>query len=130
MDEQGLILRILRDESLTRGLWDPEARLLMEWLVNQIERLFESRASADQIERTYAQLYQWGRAIRRFVFLWSHQEDQGAAAQLAAAEGFSSSLPPADLTDPCEVMAHQLRWVAKHMSTQQMGTQRQLRQAA
>lgn len=113
MDEKGLILRMLRDESLTRGLCDPEARLLVEWLACQIERLFLNGATTDRIQREYAQLYQWGRAVRRFVILWCHQEDQGAASQLAAAEGFSNSLPPADLTDPCEVMAHQLRWVAK-----------------
>jgi hypothetical protein len=118
MDEHGLIRHILRDENLTRGLWDPEARLLVEWLAGQIERLFQAGLTDEQIERTFAQLYQWGRAFRRFVLLWCHQDDQGAAAQLAAAEGFSNSLPPADLTDPCDVMAHQLRWVAKQMNLQ------------
>jgi hypothetical protein len=125
MDEQRLILRVLRDDSLTRGLWDPEARLLIEWLVSQIEHLFQAGESEDHIQRTFAQLYQWCRAIRRFVLLWCHQQDQGAASQLAAAEGFSSSLPPADLTDPYDVMGHQLRWVAK-----QMGTHRHQRMAA
>ena len=37
-----LLSHILDNEALTRGLGDPEARLLVEWLVEQAERLAQS----------------------------------------------------------------------------------------
>ncbi|MBV9124983.1 MAG: hypothetical protein JO112_16640, partial [Planctomycetes bacterium] len=35
---------ILQDDALTRGLGDPEARVLVEWLVEQVERLASAGA--------------------------------------------------------------------------------------
>jgi hypothetical protein len=91
---------ILRDEALTRGLGDPEARVLVEWLVDQAEEFAGQRAS------DFGDRFKWlccrGRAIGRFVLLWGRGE-WGAAAQLAATERFAWPLPNT-AADPCVLM--------------------------
>ena len=44
---RGALNYILRNDALTRGLGDPEARILVEWLVEQAERLTEMVATED-----------------------------------------------------------------------------------
>jgi hypothetical protein len=83
---------ILADEALTRGLGDAEARMLVEWLVDQAEAGREVRP-----------LCRWARAISRFVYLWCYVESHGPAIQLAASERFEWPLP-ATWVDPCELM--------------------------
>ena len=92
---------ILDDEALTRHLGDAEARVLVEWLVDHAERL----PGADEVlDREVRQLCLRARAIGRFVMLWCHQREQGAAVQLAAAERFHWPLPTSVSVDPCELM--------------------------
>jgi hypothetical protein len=97
------ILRpILRDEALTRNLADPEARVLVEWLVEQAERL--AAVIPGEMARVEVQrLRLRGRAIARFVRLWCYDHSTGPAAQLAACERFDWPLPHL-WKDPCEVM--------------------------
>jgi hypothetical protein len=104
-----LVSQILRDEGLTRRLNDPEARLLVEWLVDQVEQ-----APADEPPHGAARLVHRARAISKFVALWCHQHDRGAAAQLAATERFAWPLPNGSI-DPCDLMQAILSWEARHM---------------
>src|SRR4051812_34547114 len=83
---------ILDDEALTRHLGDAEARVLVEWLVDQAEHLAPGLA-ADQVRSEVARLCRCGRALARFVRLWCHDALPGAAAQLAAAERRGWPLP-------------------------------------
>jgi hypothetical protein len=94
---------VLRDEALTRGLMDPEARLLIEWLVEQVERLTAAPFPEDAIQCAVNRLRRRARAVSRFVSLWCYANERGAAIQLAAAERFKWPLPcrPAD---PCGLM--------------------------
>jgi hypothetical protein len=104
------ISRILEDEALTAGLNDPEARLLIEWLVDRVEGL----AAGTDLEAVawgrFERLCRRARAIRRFVALWCHAQDHGAAAQLAAVERFTWPLPASNQNDPCEVLQPILTW--------------------
>jgi hypothetical protein len=103
-----LLNRIVRDESLVRGLADPEARVLIEWLVDRAE---EAGQAADD-ERTASAvqtLCRRARAISRFVHLWCHQRAWGPAAQLAAVERFCWPLPSGKI-DPCLLMQDILCW--------------------
>ncbi|GBD35649.1 hypothetical protein HRbin36_00762 [bacterium HR36] len=109
-DVHTLIERILDDESLTTGLEDPEARLLIEWLVEQAENLARGTASDSEVRQLLEQLCRWARAVRRFLLLWCYESDQGAAAQLAAAERFPWPLPPASQTDAHSILRHILDW--------------------
>jgi hypothetical protein len=97
-----LLNHILENEALTRGLEDPEARVLVEWLVENAERLAsEADTEADgwgELQR----LCRKARGIARFVVLWCHGE-RGSAVQLAAAERFAWPLPTRTM-DPCELM--------------------------
>src|SRR5439155_19240079 len=86
---------ILADDALTRGLGDPEARMLVEWLVEQADR-----DTAD--ERRVRSLCRWGRAVSRFVHLWCYAGSHGAAIQLAASERLEWPLP-ATQVEPCEL---------------------------
>jgi hypothetical protein len=97
-----LLNHILSDERLTRGLGDEEARVLVEWLVEQAEELTRT-AHAEDADRAVTWLCRRGRAVAHFVRLWCLDQARGAAGQLAAAERFAWPLPDADI-DPCDLM--------------------------
>jgi len=102
MTSRTLLHPILDDEALTRRLGDAEARVLVEWLVEQAERLGRDEPP-DSAEREVRRLCRRGRAIARFVSLWCHEHAPGAAGQLAASERFVWPLPDAAV-EPCELM--------------------------
>lgn len=104
---------ILDDEGLTRGLGDPEARVLVEWLVERTEQLAATTASEGTVWVEVKRLCQRARAIARFVVLWGTPRARGAAVQLAGAERFDWPLPTAKI-DPCELMMSILHWESTH----------------
>jgi hypothetical protein len=108
-----LLSPILDNDALTRGLGDAEARILVEWLVDQAEGLATYAPSEGAARKAVVRLCRRGRAISRFVTLWSHSRSRGAAGQLAAAEGFDWPLPEPS-ADPCEVMNSILVWEGNH----------------
>jgi hypothetical protein len=130
-----LLSHILDNEALTRGLGDPEARLLVEWLVERAENLAAVQdnqggdggpgdaAVVAQVER----LCRRARAVGRFVALWCTRGGRGAAVQLAATERFYWPLPTSAV-DPCELMQTILDWEASHPMPDPATTSR--RQAA
>jgi hypothetical protein len=105
-----LLSPILHDEALTRYLSDPEARLLVEWLVEEAEQL----TADDGVEDTVRRLCRRARAISRFVSLWCYQSARAAAIQLAACERFDWPLPTG-AADPCDLMQHILGWESKRL---------------
>jgi len=107
-----LLRHILNNDALTRGLGDAEARILVEWLVDQAEYSALGKASESAIGVEVTRLCRRGRAIGRFVELWCHSGARGAAGQLAVAEGFTWPLPQPE-ADPCEIMQTILTWEAK-----------------
>jgi hypothetical protein len=102
---------ILDNDSLTRGLGDSEARLLVEWLVDQVERLAADIAPLPPSDTLVRQLCRRARSVSRFVHLWCHAGARGAACQLAATERFPWPLPT-DAIDPYELMRSILAWEA------------------
>jgi hypothetical protein len=108
MVAKGLLSHILEDEALTRGLGDEEARVLVEWLVERAEDL-EARADRGGAGAEIRRLCRRGRAISRFVRLWCHAGDWGAALQLACTERFPWPLPSTPI-DACELMQTILDW--------------------
>jgi hypothetical protein len=99
---------VLRDEGLTRGLGDAEARVLVEWLVEQTEYLVAT-TSAEEAGRQVRTLCRRGRAVAHFVRLWCGERSPGAAAQLAASERFNWPFPEGDI-DACELMQSIVFW--------------------
>ena len=95
-----LLTQVLDDEALTRGLGDAEARVLVEWLVEQAEDLSANRR-ATEAQAEMSRLCRRGRAIARFVSLWCLQRLRGAAIQLAGTERFSWQLPDDHRIDGC-----------------------------
>ena len=108
-----LLSPILDNDLLTRGLGDPEARMLVEWLVDQAEHLAAAAPTESAAQSQVQSLCRRGRAIGRFVGLWSQPRARGAAGQLAVAEGFTWPLPPPH-ADACEIMQSVLAWEAVH----------------
>lgn len=100
---------ILACEALTRGLGDAEARVLIEWLVDEVERMAEEALAESLAWQEVERLCRRMRAIGRFVGLWCHRATRGAAHQLAAAERFAWPLPGADM-EPSQLMATILEW--------------------
>jgi hypothetical protein len=104
---------ILHNDALTRGLGDAEARALVEWTVDQAERLAESTVSEQSAGHKVMGLCRRCRAIGRFVTLWSEPESRGAAAQLAASERFNWPFPPPD-ADSYEILHAILSWESEN----------------
>jgi hypothetical protein len=107
------IRRMVRDESLTRGLDDIEARMLVDWLVDWAELLVEGAKSPHDAENLVARLARRGQAIGRFVLLWTQPRTRGSAAQLAAVERFTWPLPTRWI-GPAELMQQILTWENSH----------------
>ena len=110
MQARRLLAHVLSDEALTRDLGDEEARVLVEWLVEEAEALADT-AAPEQATAEVRRLCRRGRAIARFVGLWCLERSRGAAGQLAAAERFAWPLP-AGRVGPCELMQAIVTWEA------------------
>ena len=108
-----IIRAVVRDESLTRGLGDEEARMLVEWVVDWAELLAEAARSDEDARNLVGRLCRRGRAIGRFVRLWCEPNGRGAAQQLAAAERFAWPLPSRP-TEPPDLMHEILTWENQH----------------
>src|SRR5437870_163841 len=100
---KALLGPILGDDSLTRGLGDAEARILVEWLVERMEACHVRSGSEEQTRGEITFWCRRTRAIGRFVTLWCYHNDHGAACQLAATERFPWPFPATD-ADPCDLM--------------------------
>jgi hypothetical protein len=110
MQSTPLVRHILRDEAVTRGLGDVEARMIVEWLADRTEQL-ASETSDEAVAWTQVRgLCRRARVIACFVRLWAVTGSRGSAAQLAAAERMLWPLPAGD-TDPGELMEGILAWV-------------------
>lgn len=109
MQARPLLSQFLDNDAVTRGLGDPEARVLVEWLVERAEHLAKDAPSPDSATVEMARLCRRARAIGRFVDLWCLRRQRGAAGQLAAAEQFTWPLP-CTAEDPCELMQFILMW--------------------
>src|SRR5262245_8041527 len=111
-----LLNPILDDDAMTRGLGDAEARILVEWLVEQAESVAETSESETAAHNRVRILCRRGRAIGRFVGLWCHSRARGAAGQLAAAERFVWPFP-SPAADACEIMNMILRHETEQLQT-------------
>lgn len=109
-----LIRGIARDESLTRGLGDVEARMLVEWVVDWAELLSDAARTTDDATRLVNRLSRRGRAISRFVQLWCQPRQRAAATQLAATERFTWPLPSENRVTAPDLMEHILNWESQH----------------
>jgi hypothetical protein len=116
MQARQLLSQILEDDALTRGLRDPEARVLVEWLVERAEAVAAVVPSAPTALARVAKLRRRGRSISRFVALWCHLGEPGAAGQLATAERLNWPLPDGDV-DPCDLMQTILAWEEQQLNT-------------
>jgi len=108
-----LIRSMVRDDSLTRGLGDVEARMLVDWLVDWAELLGDGARNDPDAEVLVARLCRRGKAISRFVQLWAEPRTRGGAMQLAAVERFTWPLPEQGV-DSADLMHAILAWENAH----------------
>jgi len=104
-----LLRNIVRDEGLTRGLGDVEARMLVEWVIDWAELLAETARNESDSQSMVNRLCRRAKAIGRFVQLWNGRS-YGAASQLAAAEQFTWPMPTRGNVTPPDLMEHILNW--------------------
>lgn len=110
MTIEQFVHRVLRDDGLTRGLEDAEARELVEWLVDQADVVQAHRTDPAHRRADLAALLRRGKAVRSFVVLWCYECQYGAAIQLAATERLSFPLPDPNEIEPLDLMLKILRW--------------------
>jgi hypothetical protein len=113
VDSGPLIRSVARDENLTLGLGDEEARMLVEWVVSWAELFVGTAKTVPDAQELVARLSRRGRAIGRFVKLWCEPQGRGAATQLFAAERFAWPLPNRPC-EPADLMHHILAWENQH----------------
>jgi hypothetical protein len=106
--------QIVGNEALTRGLEEPESRILVEWLVERAEHLADLGGAAGELAAGVARLCRRARSIVLFVRLWCHEGGRRGACQLAAAERFGWPLPTTAV-DPCELMQEILHWESQEL---------------
>ena len=109
-----LLSQVFDDDLLIRGLGDAEARILVEWLVERAESLAAAGMPEEAARDAVARFCRRGRSVSRFVVLWCHLGERGAAGQLATAERLNWPLPKAEV-DPCELMQAILAWEDRRM---------------
>src|SRR5207249_2867963 len=73
MPDIGVLSLIVANEALTRGLADPEARMLIQWLVERAERLAAAAPPPEVLEAEVTRLCRRARAVARFVSLWCYE---------------------------------------------------------
>lgn len=109
MSLRSLLTPILDDDQLTRRLDDPEARMLIEWLVERAEATAAREENRRRTEAAVDRMCRRARAIACFVVLWCHEQSASAALQLAATERFAWPLP-AGPVEPCDLLNDILTW--------------------
>ena len=100
---------ILRDEAVTRGLGDVEARMIVEWLADRDEKAAVTAPTEAAGWAVVRAACRRARVIATFVRLWA-ADQHGAAIQLAGAERLHWPLPAGE-SDPGELMEGILSWV-------------------
>jgi hypothetical protein len=110
MHSTPLVRHILRDEAVTRGLGDVEARMIVEWLAAQAEQIALTTASESIAWERVRGVCRRARVIACFCRLWAIPETRGAAIQLVASERLHWPLPRGDI-DAGELMEGILAWV-------------------
>jgi hypothetical protein len=96
--------QVLADARLTLGLEDPEARLLVEWLVDQAEKLPSTGLNDAEQDLAWSLCYRRAKVLRQFVRLWCYRGRPEAAIQLAASEGLADHLPDSSVEEAPDVM--------------------------
>lgn len=96
--------QVMHDDRLTHGLADPEARLLVEWLVDQAEAIPRTGLGECDQQLAWTICYRRAKALRQFVSLWCYRGRPEAAIQLAASEGMAEYLPDSSVEEAVDVM--------------------------
>lgn len=109
MQSLPLVRHVLRDDSITRGLGDIEARMIVEWLVDRVEQIASTVPTEAAGWAAVRAASRRARTIVAFVRLWSDPATRGAAGQLAAVERVHWPFPASD-ADPGQVMESILAW--------------------
>lgn len=104
---------IMGDETLTRHLRDSEARLLIEWLVEEAERIHSAGTDPNSLVHHVQRACRRSRAIGRFLDLWFNQPSRAAACQLWASERFAWPMPEPE-EDPYSALEAILTWETDH----------------
>lgn len=109
-----LVRGVLRNDAITRGLEDVEARMLVEWLVDWTELFADVARTEGEAQRLVQRLIRRARSIARFVQLYCTPGGRGAAVQLAATERFGWPLPSDPNPEPADLMDYILAWESEH----------------
>ena len=109
MVAENCIHQVMRDERITYGLADPEARVLVEWLVHKAETIPDSELQQEDQVYAWELCYRRAKVLRQFVALWCYRGRPEAAIQLAASEGMADYLPDSSVEEPVDVMLSMMK---------------------
>lgn len=109
MVAENCIHQVMRDDRITHGLADPEARVLVEWLVNKAETIPDTELESQDKIYAWELCYRRAKVLRQCVSLWCYRGRPEAAIQLAASEGMADYLPDGSVEEPVDVMLSLMR---------------------
>jgi hypothetical protein len=104
MDVQPLLNQIADDESLTAGLADPEAKVLLDWLRQQIKTQVAHAATNAEGRSRFDSLRKRSAAYSRLIAAWCIDADETLARQLWKELGLTGSLDSLPHTDALAAM--------------------------
>jgi hypothetical protein len=107
--------QVMHDDRLTHGLADPEARVLVEWLVNLAESIPTTGLMESDQQVAWNICYRRAKVLRQFVSLWCYRGRPDAAIQLAASEGLSEYLPDSSVEEAVDVMLTMIKQEPFHV---------------
>lgn len=110
MEPQRFVERILDDEALTDGIADEEAKLLLRWAVDQVERQVAPLEDPQEAsERTQA-VRKRCRALADVVESLCYDEDEETAHRRWSELGNHQELAPLRRRSPVVVVEQLLKW--------------------
>jgi hypothetical protein len=98
VDIKQVIVTMLRRERLSADLDDSESKILLDWLVDSIERLGKQSLGKSVIDIEVKKLIEKARVLSKIVCLWNKRKTNSGCFQLLASSNLEDCIPTPNAT--------------------------------
>lgn len=113
MDAERFLDNIRDDEGLTSGLADPEAGMLLDWLMAEVRAAASTLSEEQQVWDFVGRKKRRARLFAKTIEAASYGEDPDAVARLWSNEPLRPDLEEWDVEDPAAGMRRLIEWEKK-----------------